>query len=270
MSRSLLDLNQSMEADAQQVEALRLMERNYPPESDQVLAGIYKYASWLRDRGQFQLERDQYTRALRIIREHYGKENVRQVEPLVGIGNSFRNQRIPDGQGIGALQDALTLLLAAPEHDPLSTAVVLRDLGDWAVAFNKVGYDGAEYRRAWELLGEVANGEQLRSEWFTGPTYVLREPISLRGLSEEQDAPRGHVLVSFDLDGTGQSGNVAVVESDPPGLKDEAVLRHIRRSRFRPQMAGGELINASALALQFNFRYSLDAVVAEQAEESQR
>jgi len=269
MSRSLLDLNQSMEADAQQVEALRLMERNYPPESDQVLAGIYKYASWLRDRGQFQLERDQYTRALRIIREHYGKENVRQVEPLVGIGNSFRNQRIPDGQGIGALQDALTLLLAAPEHDPLSTAVVLRDLGDWAVAFNKVGYDGTEYRRAWELLGEVANGEQLRGEWFTGPTYVLREPISLRGLSEEQDAPRGHVLVSFDLDRTGQSGNVAVVESEPPGLKDEAVLRHIRRSRFRPQLAGGELINASALALQFNFRYSLDAVV-EQAEESQR
>jgi len=146
---------------------------------------------------------------------------------------------------------------------------VLRDLGDWAVAFNKVGYDGTEYRRAWELLGEVANGEQLRGEWFTGPTYVLREPISLRGLSEEQDAPRGHVLVSFDLDRTGQSGNVAVVESEPPGLKDEAVLRHIRRSRFRPQLAGGELINASALALQFNFRYSLDAVV-EQAEESQR
>ena len=210
-------------------------------------------------------------RALRTIREYYGKENIRQVEPLLGIGNSFRNQRIPDGQGIGALQDALTLLMTAPERDSLSTAIVLRDLGDWEVAFNKVGYDGGEYRRAWELLGEVANGEQLRSEWFTGPTYVLREPISLRGLSEEPNAPRGHVLVSFDLDTMGQSGNVAVVESEPAGLKDEAVLRHIRRSRFRPQLANGELVHTEALALQFNFRYSLDAVVAtEEAEKSQR
>jgi len=271
MSRSLLELNQTAEADAQQLEVLRLSERNYPPESDQALAGIYRYARWLRDRGQFQLERDQYMRALRTIREYYGKENIRQVEPLLGIGNSFRNQRIPDGQGIGALQDALTLLMTAPERDSLSTAIVLRDLGDWEVAFNKVGYDGGEYRRAWELLGEVANGEQLRSEWFTGPTYVLREPISLRGLSEEPNAPRGHVLVSFDLDTMGQSGNVAVVESEPAGLKDEAVLRHIRRSRFRPQLANGELVHTEALALQFNFRYSLDAVVAtEEAEKSQR
>jgi TonB family protein len=209
--------------------------------------------------------------ALRVIRDHYGKEDPRQVEPLVGIGNSFRNQRIPEGQGIGALQDALAMLIAAPERDPLSLAVVLRDIGDWEVAFNRVGYDGAEYRRAWQLLGDVENGEELRREWFTGPTYVLREPISLRDLSEEADAPRGHVLVSFDLDTTGQTGNVAVVESTPTGLKDEAVLRHIRRSRFRPQLADGGLVAAQNLALQFNFRYTADAVATtKDDEESQR
>jgi TonB family protein len=93
----------------------------------------------------------------------------------------------------------------------------------------------------------------------------------LRGLSEEQNAPRGHVLVSFDLDIMGQSGNVTVVESEPTGLKDEAVLRHIRRSRFRPQMANGDLVHAEALALQFNFRYALDAVLpTEDSDESQR
>ena len=78
------------------------------------------------------------------------------------------------------------------------------------------------------------------------------------------------MLVKFDLDKAGHSGNVAVVESDPPGLKDEAVLRHIRRSRFRPQMANGELVPREALALQFNYRYTPDALTADQDGKSRK
>ena len=70
MSRSLLDLNQFSEAEAQQVEALRLVQRSNPPDSDAVLAAIYKYAEWLGDRLLFQLQRDQYTRALRSSASH--------------------------------------------------------------------------------------------------------------------------------------------------------------------------------------------------------
>jgi tetratricopeptide (TPR) repeat protein len=44
MSRSLLDLNQVTEAEAQQVEALRLVQRAHPADSDAVLEAIYKYA----------------------------------------------------------------------------------------------------------------------------------------------------------------------------------------------------------------------------------
>jgi TonB family protein len=264
MTESLVELNKPLEADLQQLEAMRLVERSHAPNSDEALGAIYKYAAWLRESGRYQEERDQYARALRTIRDTLGKDDVRQVQPLVGIGNSFRNQRIPEGQGAGALRDALAILIAQKEPDELAVAEVLRDLGDWEVAFTKVDYDGAEYRRAWELLGAVPNGDRLRAEWFTGPTYVLREPISLRGLSQAANAPTGHVLVKFDLDKVGHSGNVSVVESTPPGLKDEAVLRHIRRSRFRPQMANGELVAREALALQFNYRYTPDAITTDE------
>jgi TonB family protein len=263
LTKSFVEMNNSVEADEQQLEALRLVSRGHPPESDEALAAIYKYAAWLRENGRYQEERDQYARALRTIRETLGRDDVRQVQPLVGIGNSFRNQRIPEAQGAGMLRDALALLIAQQEPDELAIAEVLRDLGDWEVAFTKVDYTGAEYRRAWELLGAVPNGTELRDEWFTGPNYVLREPISLRGLSQEPNAPMGHVLVKFDLDKAGHSGNVAVVESDPAGLKDEAVLRHIRRSRFRPQMANGEIVPREALALQFNYRYTPDALTTD-------
>jgi TonB family protein len=260
MTDSLVSMNQPAQADQQQLEALHLVERNRAPGSPEALAAIYKYAGWLRDSNRYQEERDQYMRSLRTIRDTYGKEDVRQVRALMGIGNSFRVQRIPDGQGVSSLHDALTLLLAQPQRDPLAIAEVLRDIGDWETAFSKVDYDGAEYRRAWQLLAEIPNAAEVRTAWFKPPIYVLREPISQRGISIEPQAPMGHVVVRFDLDTAGHASNVTIVEADPPGLKDEAVLRHIRRSRFRPQIVDGELAPAPGVALQFNFRYMPDAL----------
>ena len=267
MSRSLLDLNELAEAEAQQVEALRLVQRSHAPDSDEVLEAIYKYAEWLGDRLLFQLQRDQYTRALRIIRESHGEHDVRQVKPLLGIGNTYREERNPAGPGISALQDALTLLMEQPQQDPVAIAAALRDLGDWSVAFGKTGYDGMEYQRAWTMLGSAPNGEQLRREWFSGANYVLYEPISPRGLSTDPDALSGHVTVSFDIDPAGNSTNVMLVESDPPGLKDEAVLRHIRRSRFRPLVADGHLVTGRNLAIQVKFRYLADAATGDERDD---
>ncbi|HEY8520328.1 MAG TPA: TonB family protein [Gammaproteobacteria bacterium] len=258
MTAALQSLEQTAEADRLQLEALRLVERTHEPHSPETLAAIYKYARWLRDNGRYQEERDQYNRAIRIIRDHYGDDSLYLVRPLSAIGNSFRHQRLPEGQGAKSLQEALELLETSEPIDRLALAEVLRDIGDWSVAFSKVPYDGAEYKRAWQLLGQVEGGDEIRRRWFTGPEYVLREPISLQGLSNDPDARAGHVLVRFDLDETGQTSNVAVVEADPPGFKDESVLRAVRRSRFRPQMVNGEIVPGRGLALRFTYRYKLD------------
>lgn len=260
MSESLLDLNQPVEAEEQQVEALRLVQRANPAGSDPVLAGIYKYAEWLGDRGMYQLERDQYMRALRIIRQHGGENDVRQVTPLLGIGNTFRRERNPAGQGIASLQDALMLLRAQKEPDPLASAMTLRDIGDWNTAFGRLGYNGVEYQRSWELLGSVANAEKLRKEWYSGANYVLYEPISQRGVSMDPEAKPGHVLVRFDIDLGGNPSDVTLLESDPVGFKDEAVLRHIRRSRFRPWIVNGTAARGENLAIRVDFRYLPDAL----------
>lgn len=263
LSRSLLEMNQVAEADAQQVEALRLVQRSHAPDSDEVLNGIYKYARWLGERSMFQLERDQYSRALRIVRQSYGDRDVRQVEALLGIGNTYREERNPASMGYAALQDALAILLEQPTQDSRAMARALRDLGDWSVAFSKTGYDGKEYLRAWELLGGIQGGEQLRRDWFTGAHYVLYEPISPRGLSNDPDARDGRVVARFDLDTEGGTSDVAIVEADPAGFKDEAVARHIRRSRFRPLIVDGRLARGEDLAIQFKFRYLPDAVATD-------
>jgi tetratricopeptide (TPR) repeat protein len=255
----MLELNKPAEAEEAQLEALRIVERSHPPESDEALGALYKYARWLREQGRFQEERDQYMRALRTVHDHYGKDDPHQVPALLGIGNSFRVQRIPEPQGAGSLHDALQILTTHGSTDKLALAETLRDIGDWEVAFTKVDYDGADYRRSWQLLGDVQDGEKYRKQWYSGPNYVLREPVSLAGLSQDPNSPAGHVIVKFDLDKTGHANNITIVESDPPGFKDEAVIRHIRRSRFRPQIADGVTVARESLALQFNYRYLRNA-----------
>jgi protein TonB len=154
------------------------------------------------------------------------------------------------------LRDALALLQAQPQPDPLAAAEVLRDIGDWEVAFGRLGTDGANYVHSWQLLGNAPNGDELRKNWYETNPFTFNAPWNRRSLSNDPEAPRGHVLVRFDVDEFGRSHNVTVIESDPPGLKDESIARYIRESRFRPRVLDGKLVYTSNKALDIIFRYT--------------
>ena len=107
------------------------------------------------------------------------------------------------------------------------------------------------------VVEELAAGDTLREDWFDEPSYVLRESPSNRGLASANDpgALPGHVLIAFDVTENGRTTDVVVVESVPPGLKDDATARAIGRSRFRPRMVDGEFVRARRLARNFTFHY---------------
>jgi TonB family protein len=257
-------LNQPIEAHARQVEALQLVARNHEPSSPETLDAVYKYALWLREAHRYTEEREQYFRAERVIVDAHGENSLLLVRPLRERAISFRVQGSAAPHGIGALRDALALVEAEANPDPVMLAEILRDIGDWDVAFGRIGTQGVEYLRSWNLLGGAPNGQELRDSWYSGIETVLNAPLSPRSLTNDPDAPRGHVLVRFDIDATGRSGNVTVVSSDPVGLKDEAVARHIRESRFRPNIVDGQLVVSRARALDVVFRYVPDEPSAEE------
>jgi TonB family protein len=263
MTTSLEIAGQYIEANDLQRAALALVTRENEPHSAQTLDAIYKYAGWLAEVGQHQAERDQYTTAVRIIREHYGKDDLRLVEPLRAIGNSYRRELLLDSNGSRALHNALELIERQDRPDPVKLAEVLRDLGDWTVAFRGGVGRSEEYRRAWRSLDGVEGGDALREQWFSGLRYVVEAPVDRTGLSTDADALEGSVLVQFKVSATGYARDVVVLESTPPGLKDDAVLRHVKQSLFRPQIVGGELALAQPITARFRFRYAA-AQVAQQ------
>ncbi len=258
MTDSYIALGRYREADDRQLEALRLLERTKGFDKPELLPAIYKYARWLRVQGRFDEERLHYMRAMNIIKQHSGRTSVDMVKPLREIGNSFRAQKFPEGMGASSLKRALEILKNMDEPNPLALAETLRDLGDWYAAFSKVGRGGQEYRESWQALGGLENGEELRSAWYAQPAFVLYETPSQRGLRPEGSEPglaKGFVLVTFDVTPEGRTENVTVADSDPPGKKDEAIVRSMRRSRFRPRLVDGEVVRAEKLARKFTFSY---------------
>ena len=257
LSNTMRGMERYGAADRYQLTALQLRERIYGTDTMEILPALYKFARWLRSAYRFQEERDQYTRAMTIIRDNVSESSLEIVFPLRAIGNSFRIQKYAEGRGIGALRRALEITQAQEQPDRLTIAGILVDIGDWSVAFSKVGPTGDEYRQAWELLGDLENGDDLRAAWFDDPTYVLRENPSNRGIGSATDpgVVPGHVLVTFDVLESGRTTNVTVVESVPPGLKDDSTARAITRSRFRPRMIDGVLVSTQGLARNFTFHY---------------
>ena len=257
LANTMVSMERYEEADEFQLSALKLQERIHGSATLDVLPAVYRFARWLRSSYRFHEERLQYTRAMDIIREVAGPDDIAMVRALRETGNSFRIQKYPEGRGVSALRRALEVAQAQPEPDTRILAELLVDIGDWNVAFSKVGPTGEEYRQAWAMLSELEDGDALRERWFGEPRYVLRENPSNRGLGSPNDpgALPGHVLITFDVDDLGRTRNVAVVESVPPGLKDDSTARAINRSRFRPRMVDGEIVWSRGQARNFTFHY---------------
>jgi len=257
LSSAMIEMEQYADADQHQLTALQLRERIYGTESMEILPAIYKFARWLRVSYRYDEERNQYSRAMGIIREHEGDTSESLVRALRETGVSYRIQKFPEGRGISSLRRALEIALGQPEPDKLMVAEILVDIGDWSVAFSKVGPTGEEYLQAWQLLGELENGAALRTAWFDEPSYVFRENPSNRGISSPKDPGvlPGHVLITFDVTEFGRTTNVTVIESMPPGLKDDSTARAISRSRFRPRIVAGEFVSVRGQARNFTFHY---------------
>jgi TonB family protein len=119
------------------------------------------------------------------------------------------------------------------------------------------------YVRAWTLLGQVENGAELRRQWFDELVQIEMPRLSQRGLTDDPEAPAGHVIVYFTVDTSGHTQDIQITDSEPPGLKDSAVYQVIRAARFRPRVTNGEVV-AVRRGYRFPFHYLPPVVEEEQ------
>lgn len=95
------------------------------------------------------------------------------------------------------------------------------------------------------LAGCATSNVPLRFLSGEGPAY----PESARAAGIE-----GHVIVGYDVTVDGTVENVRVIESDPPGVFDDAALAAVRAWRFAAPIIGGEPRSAPARTSRVEFK----------------
>jgi TonB family protein len=64
----------------------------------------------------------------------------------------------------------------------------------------------------------------------------------------------GYVVVGYDVGVDGTVANAHVVESNPPGLFDEAAVKAVSGWRFQPAVERGEAVAARGLTSRVEFK----------------
>jgi tetratricopeptide (TPR) repeat protein len=239
-----------------QLEALTLVERNFEEFSLEAIEARYKYADWLRRNRLHEEARAYYYDILRAIKRYYDDDPMMQIRALRERAASFRAEDFDDSAGLSGLRDSIELLEAMPDPPLLMLAELYLEAADWNVEFSSGGgfISGEDYLMAWQLLGQVENGAELRREWFEELTVVEMGGVSRRGLSDDPNAPKGRVEIHFTVDRAGRAREIEIVASDPPGLKENDFVRQYRNARFRPRVEDGRVVDfRRARLIEFSY-----------------
>ena len=248
MSESALGRGRFDEADDLQHEALILVERMHGENSLEALDAHYRYTEWLGRHLLYRSADLHFYEINRIIRRHFDDDPWLRLRLLrVDAGNFL------DAAGYGTghrsepdeLEQALNIVAELDDPEPLLRAEILLELGDWNVAFARPWEIEDAYVEAWELLSSVEDGEEIRQQWFSDLTIITSAGLYSRNITTDPRAPWGRLEIEFTIDTDGRADEFVILKSEPLGLLDDAGVRQLKESRFRPRMANGLVVEST-------------------------
>lgn len=140
-------------------------------------------------------------------------------------------------QGLEAAQHLVAIFQATGESRAI--ALALLDLGDYMQLFSQHISAHKVYREAWQLLSSSGEDELL--------TEAFSKPVLLPGFDEDLHSgiPKALAKVRLDIDGSGKTSNIKVVETFPAANRQVVRLatEFVNSSVFRPLFANGEAVS---------------------------
>lgn len=84
--------------------------------------------------------------------------------------------------------------------------------------------------------------------------HPIRKPAPVYPAKAQQKGLRGRVVVQFTVRKNGKVADVKVVESDPPDVFDDAVLRAVRKWRYEPPKKSGVPVDYPGARTEIQFK----------------
>jgi len=244
------------------------------PESDELLPALQHHANWMRKLQLYNREINTYFQMLRIQENHHGPDDPRLIPTLIIIGMSYHQigySRLDDGYRprlVGPehyMKRAMRIAEKQPQSSWESRAHTTLMVGDYYTRVQYFTHARYTYYDAWQQLSNDPAGLTLRREELESPKLIERSDLpeyyeDEHPLYEPADTDgflRGTITAEFDVTRLGESVNIKLVESQPPGLTkiEKRLVRALRSVMHRPRMEDGSTIDTQKLTYVYEFSY---------------
>lgn len=261
LSEAYLRMGALEEAKHAQDVIYALNERAYAANTMEMLPSLIERADWQHRAGFINDQRTTLRRAIRIIEEEHGKDDVRLIEPLTQLGLSYfyidlsgtpRYANTAMSTGEVHFKRALRIASENPEASWKLIADTSLALGDYYMYLGNELRADKIYKAAWKDLSGTAERRAYRAETLERPE-VLREssiadyinpPPATPVVGQEEAYSEGTVTVMYDVSASGRAVNIEVIEAQPPAFPQmqRLVQRELRSRIFRPRYADAQSV----------------------------
>ncbi len=261
------------EARAMHDKIYYLHRRRFEDDQLALIPSLMRRAEWQHRAGYIADEQATYRRAIRIIETNSSKEDIRLVEPLTKLGESYFYTDLHGEQGLhhnpstGEIyfKRALRIAESSPKSDWTTATNSRLSLADYYMMQGNLTRARKLYAEIWNLLSDSEAKLLFRDEVFNKAVPLNDRPIPefaseagpspLGGPSEE--FLQGSVTLSFSVTNRGRVIEIEPVEVVPEVFTDmeKLVHREIRGRLYRPRFEDAEPVKSSNQVFTHLFYY---------------
>ena len=260
LTESFIGLKNLEEANHHQSFQLGIYNNHFGKDSIKVDESLVKLANWYRRSGQVLSERLVFEELLGRQSNRENQESKKLINTLQGISYSHRREGISMYDSVTPLKKALDLFAENQNQDLRLKLEILIDLGDTYTSYGRVSSANRAYQDCWQLIKEDSTLKPEIEERFSKPVRVRsifipeRYPID-RPIDKNKVYEQGFLTVRFDVETTGKTNKVNIIESDPSELLDRVALSAIKRTIYRPTYIDAEAQRSEGLTIRHEFTY---------------
>ena len=235
-----------------------LHRRRYEDDQLALIPSLMRRAEWQHRAGYITDEQATYRRAIRIIETSASKEDVRLIEPLTKLGESYFFQDLHGEQaayhnptaGEIYFKRALRIAESSPKSDWVTASNSKLALADFYLMSGNLSRSRRLYKEIWESLSGEDTKLLFRDEIFGRAVPLNGRPIPEFASEAGPDAlgtpseefMQGSVTVSFSVTDRGRVSELEPVEIIPAEFTDmeKLVQREVRSRLYRPRFEDAE------------------------------
>jgi TonB family protein len=259
LTESFIGLKNLEEANHHQSFQLGIYNNHFGKDSIKVDESLEKLANWYKRSGQILSARLVLEELLdrQVNRDLESKELIKTLQ---SISFSHRREGISMYDSVSPLKKALNLFTENQNQDLRLKLEVLIDLGDTYTSYGRVSSAVKAYQDCWQLIEEDSALRPEIEKRFSKPVKVRsifipkRYPIN-QPIENKKDYELGFLTVRFDVETTGKTNKVIIIESDPSELLDKTAISAIKSTKYRPTYIDAEAQRSEGLTIRHEFSY---------------